>query len=578
MMRGRSLVVPIAILLAAAAVALPTGAAAAQGTPVRTLDIGGVPGDTTARACLSDSMLTAALAAFNSPTTMHAFDGGGIPASVTIGGGYSMYQGQLLLAGTVQGAVVVLNGDVRVTATGRVTGTITVLGGRLFLDPGATVGGTFNCETQPALTRLPSGAIARQAPGKSIGSFGSGIALTSGDYRFTPHIAIGQYNRVEALPIHLGVNVDRTLGPSDKLRGELFGIGRTGSDPNGSRPALGWHASVSYSHAGSLPITVAVEGGSTIDGTTDQPYTPVESGVSAFLFRSDYTDWFLRRGASITASARPTRELTLTGAIDVSHQTTVLATDAFSVFSSTDAWRPNPLIDDGTYRTVTGRMEWDARDPLEHPVFSWFVRAELRHVSSNDLTPVSLPTTIRDALPSSGYGETEGDLDIRIALRIDPEQRIGFRMLGGGYMSGDPLTIQRRRAIGGADPLIGYDFRGINCDRRRRPDLATPALCDRSAAMQAEYHRTLPIDLSTRINGYAIGIRKPDLVLLADAGSAWLAGDSAGRVPANRIQSLREWKSDVGVGVTSGPFGLYLAKALTDPIAVQLTLLFSHRF
>ncbi len=473
--------------------------------------------------------------------------------------------------------MVVLNGDVRVTTTGRVTGTITVLGGRLILDPGATVAGSFNCETQPELTRLPNGTIARQGPGKSLGSFTSGIAWAWGDYRFTPHIGIGQYNRVEALPVQLGVNVDRMLGPSDKLRGEFFGIGRTGSDPNESRPALGWHAAITYSHAGSLPVTVAVEGGSTIDGTADRPYTPIESGLDAFLFRSDYEDWFLRRGGSVTASIRPAHELTLTGAFDVSHQTTVLATDAFSVFSSTDAWRPNPLIDDGTYRTVTGRIEWDARNPLEHPVLSWFVRAELRHVSSNDLTPVSLPTTIRDALPSSGYGETEGDIDVRASLRLDPEQRINFRLVGGGYMSGDPLTIQRRRAMGGADPLIGYDFRGINCDRRRRPDLATPALCDRSAAMQAEYHRTLPIDLSTRINGYHFGIRKPDLVLLADAGSAWLAGDSAGRVPANSVQTLREWKSDVGVGITSGPFGLYLSKALTDAVPLQLTLLFSRR-
>ncbi len=577
MTRGWCLTVPIAALLVAAAAVLPSSNAAAQGNPVRTLDLGG-SGDTTVKACLSDSMLTAALAAFNSPTAVHAFDGGGIPAGVTIGGGYSVYQGQFLLAGTVQGNVVVLNGDVRVTTTGRVTGTITVLGGRLFLDPGAVVAGSFNCETQVDLTRLPNGTVARQGPSKSIGSFTSGIAWTWGAFHFTPHVGIGEYNRVEALPVHLGVNVERTLDPSDKLRGEIYGIGRTGSDPNESRPALGWHAAVSYAHTGSFPVTVAVEGGSTIDATADRPYTPVEAGVDAFLFRHDYQDWFLRRGASVTASVRPAHELTLTGAFDVSHQTTVLATDAFSVFSSTDAWRPNPLIDDGTYQTITGRIEWDARDPIEHPVFSWFVHAELRHVSSNDLTPVSLPTTIRDAVPSSGYGETEGDIDVRASLRIDPEQRISFRAIGGGYMSGDPLTIQRRRAMGGADPLIGYDFRGVNCDRRRRPDLATPALCDRSAAMQAEYHRTLPIDLRTRINGYNFGIRKPDLVLLADAGSAWLAGDSAGRVPTNRIQTLREWKSDVGVGITSGPFGLYLAKALTDAIPLKLTFLFNRRF
>lgn len=576
MMRMSWSAAPIAVLLITMTPVLPNTTAAGQ--TARTLEIGGPPGDSTARACLADSIVTAALAAFNSPAGVRIFGGGQIPAGITISGGYSVFQGQLKLDGTVQGNVVVLNGDARVTRTGVVTGTITVLGGRLVLDPGATVAGHFECEAQPALVKLPNGTVARQAPGRSIRNIASGIAWIVGDYRITPHVGIGQYNRAEALPIQGGADISRRLGGSDSARAEVFGIARTGRDPSGSRPGLGWHASATYAYNGSLPFTLGVEGGSTIEATSDRPYTALESGVSAFLLRRDYNDWYLRRGVSVAASVRPMHEVTLSGAFDVSHQTTVLAVDAFSLFRSTEAWRPNPLIDDGIYRTVTGRMVWDARDPLAHPVLSWFVRAEVRQVSSNNLTPVSMPTTIRDALPATGYRETEGELDVRASLRIDPEQRLNFRIFGGGYLGGDPLTIQRRRAVGSADPLLGYGFRGINCDRQRKPYPSTPALCDRSAAIQAEYRRTLPVDLSTRIGGYTIGIRKPDLVVFADAGSAWLAGDSAGRVPANRIQSLREWRSDVGVGVTSGPFGLFVAKALTDAIPVRLTVLLTQRF
>lgn len=565
----------IAALLVAATPMWPNAAAAAQ---VRTLDVGGPPGDTTARACLTDSIVTAALAAFNNPAAVHVFGDVQILAGITNTGGYSIYQGKFKLDGTVQGNVVVLNGDARVTRTGVVTGTITVIGGRLFLDPGAMVGRQFNCAAQPALARLPDGTVARLAPTRSFGSITSALTWTADDVQFTPHVGIGQYNRVEALPGQLGVNMLRPLGGSDTARADLFGIVRTGHDPNGSRPSLGWHASAAFNHTGSLPFTLGVEGGSTIDATADRPYSALESGLSAFLLRRDYNDWYLRRGASVTATVRPLSEVTLSGAFDVSHETTVLAIDALSLFRSTDAWRPNPLIDDGTYRTVTGRIVWDARDALAHPVLGWFVRADLRRVSSNDLTPVSMPTTIRDALPANGYGETEGDLDVRASLRLDPEQRITFRIFGGGYLGGDPLTIQRRRAIGSADGLLGYDFRGINCDRRRKQDPATPALCDRSAAIQAEYHRTLPLDLRTRIAGYTIGIRRPDLVFFGDAGSAWLAGDSAGRVPTNRIQSLGEWQSDVGVGITSGPIGLFLSKAITGAIPVRLTLRLTPRF
>ena len=576
MMRRSWSMPPIAVLLIMATPMLPDAAAAGQ--TVRTLDIGAPPGDSTARACLTDSIISAALAAFNGTNTTRAFGTFQVAATTEYTGDYGVYQGVFKLDGRVHGNVVVLNGDARVTGTGVVTGTITILGGRLVLDPGARVARHFECEAQPALARLPNGTVARPAPRRSLGSLTSGLALTAGDWRITPHVGLSQYNRVEALPVQLGINGSRRLGASDSVRAELFGIGRTGRDPSGSRPSLGWHASAAYSHRGSLPFTLAVEGGSTIEATSDRPFSAIESGVGAFLLRRDYNDWYLRRGASVSASVRPLPEVTLYGAFDVSHQTTVLALDALSLFRSTEPWRPNPLIDDGTYGTLTGRVVWNGRDPVLHPVLSWFVRAELRHVSSNSLTPVSVPTTIRNALPTTGYGETDGELDVRASLRIDPEQRVDFRVAGGGYLGGDPLTIQRRRAIGSADPLLGYGFRGINCDRRRKPDPSTPALCDRSASIQVEYHRTLVLDLGTRIGGYTIGIRRPDLVVFGDAGSAWLAGDSAGRVPTNRIQSLREWRSDIGVGMTSGPFGLYLAKALTDAIPVRLTLLFNRRF
>ena len=189
--------------------------------------------------------------------------------------------------------------------------------------------------------------------------------------------------------------------------------------------------------------------------------------------------------------------------------------------------------------------------------------------SSNDITPVTLPTSIRNAVPESGYGESDGNFDLRGFLRINPVQKLDARLVGGGYLSGDPLTIQRRRAIGGSDPMPGYDFRSINCDRRHRPDPAGPALCDREMALQLEYRHVLPFEIGTRVGNYNLGIRRPDLVLFGDAGTAWLAGDSAGRVPAGRIQDLAEWRSDVGIGISSGPIGIYIAKSVVDALPVH---------
>jgi len=567
-----------ALLIAMAPVLVQSDAAAQN--PVRTLDIGGPPHDSIGRHCYSDSVLTAALAGFNSPTAVNVFGGNArIPAADTIRAAYAVSGGSVRVDGAVLGPIIVFNGEVRVSSTGVVTGDVIVLGGHLTAAAGARINGRrVECDEPVRLERLPNGMLARRPPGRDLGHLASDVAVTVGSVRIAPFVGAGTYNRVEALPIQLGAKAAWSASPDDSVHFDGYGVFRTARDPSGSRPAIGWHVDARWHHAGGLPFTIGLAGGSTINSTADRSYSALESAASALFLRRDYRDWYLRRGVRLTASARPMPDLTVTAGLDDSRQTTVLSVDAFSLLRGTEAWRPNPLIDDGKYRTLSVGAKWDARNETSHPVLSWYAEAELRHVTSNDLTPVSLPTTIRDSLPRTGYGETEGNLDLRGYLRLGPAQRIAARLSAAGYLSGDPLTIQNRRAISGADPLMGYQFRAINCDRRRNPAPATPALCDREMAIQVEYHHTLSLDLTTRVSGYTVGFRNPDLVLLADAGSAWLAGDSAGRVPANRIQSLNEWRSDVGVGLTTRSLGLYLAKSLVDPVGVQLQLLFNLRF
>lgn len=564
---------------AIAAIALAicwSGGAAAQ-TP-RPLSIGGLTTDTVVRQCTTDSIVTAALAIVNNPAaTIRLF--GGATINAPINGSLGVYHGNVRVDNTVHGDVVVLNGELRVVRGGVVTGRIMVLGGHLSIDPGATVGGTtFECDQPLLLTRESDGTVVRSATAPSLHGVTSALTWYAGTVRLRPHVGVGQYNRVEGLPGEIGINAAQGVGSSDSLTGSAYGIVRTARDPSSSRPAVGWFATGRFAHNGWLPYTVSLDLGSTVQATADRPFEPTESGLSALVLRRDYTDWYLSRGARIAVTLEPAPELALTATFESTHQTTVIAADAFSLFRGDEAWRPNPLIDDGHYRILSGMVTWDARSERDHPVLSWLLRAELRHTTSNSLTPVALPTLIRDPLPTTGYGSTSGEIDLRGYLRLNPEARVTARIIGGGYLGGDPLTIQDRQAIGGADPFLGYDFRQINCDRRRKVDPATPALCDRTAAVQAEYHRTLPIDLSSNISGYTFGLRHPELVVLGDIGTAWLAGDSAGRVPAGKIQALREWHSELGVGITTGTIGLYFAKAISDALPARFTLLFSQRF
>ena len=78
--------------------------------------------------------------------------------------------------------------------------------------------------------------------------------------------------------------------------------------------------------------------------------------------------------------------------------------------------------------------------------------------------------------------------------------------------------------------------------------------------------------------GRFIGIEEADLVILGDAGKAWLAGGGPGQVPANRIPSLPEWKTDVGIGLDAGQIGAYLAKSLSEGQPVRFVVRLQRRF
>ena len=123
--------------------------------------------------------------------------------------------------------------------------------------------------------------------------------------------------------------------PTDSVRFGGYGIIRTAHDPSGSRPGIGWHAGGAVTHHGSLHFTVGVEGGSTVNSTVDQPFSSVESGLSALMFRRDYRDWFLRRGGSVFGSIQVARDFSLSGAFEIARQTTLLAVDALSLSGTT---------------------------------------------------------------------------------------------------------------------------------------------------------------------------------------------------------------------------------------------------
>jgi len=264
----------------------------------------------------------------------------------------------------------------------------------------------------------------------------------------------------------------------------------------------------------------------------------------------------------------------------------VRATDPWSLLRNSDRWRRNPLIDDGHYFTTGLELDFDTRNPRDLPSTGWLLRARFEHSTSDDIAPVTLPEQIRPSPPTGGgYAFDRLSLDLRRYSRLTPSLRVNTRLKADGWVGGDRMPVQRRVSLGGPDLLPGYDFRGFTCAPRGFSDASDPALCDRMIAAQVEVRTRLGLNLGYRLrardgtpSGRFVGIEEADLVFLADAGKAWLAGDGPGQVPVNRIPSFDEWKVDVGIGLDAGEIGLYLAKSLSQGEPVRLLVRLQRRF
>lgn len=577
MMRSRWHTTSLGLGLLLAALVRPDSLGAQDST--RTIDFG-TPADSLGQDEIPPAALAAAIARFNAPTTTRTHGTLVVTAGNVIEGTLGVHRGTLRVAGTVRGDVIVLNGDVRIDEGGAITGSITVLGGRIVLAPGVQHAGART--EYPGVASVgpePDGTIALRARRRGLTDYTTASAtFTTGPVRTTLSAEANAYNRVEGLPILIGPTLVWQPDDLTTLRLRLTGILRTAGDPDGLRNDFGWLGRFELARSDPGPVTLAVDAGSSIVPVFDHAYAPMESGFGAFIFRRDYRDWYNSSGAGVSVAYTPRPAVAIQAGYRWARERTVRAVDAFSVLRADESWRPNPVIDDGRFRILGVGLSWDTRDDEKRPLSGWFARADLRHVTSNELTPVTLPSLVREGMPTSGYASTEFEFDVRRYLRLDPRQSVHLRLTGGGWVAGDPLTVQRRRSMGGKDPLAGYDFRRVTCDRRRRPDPAGTALCDRQLLFQVELRRTFDLGISARIAGASLGLEQADVVLFGDAGTAWIAGDGPAQVPANRIQAIDEWLADIGVGLQGRVFGVFVAKAITDDDSPRVSFRMQRRF
>ena len=530
---------------------------------------------------------------YNAATTTRLVGRSRLPHGNEWRGDVAVRNGAVSVGGRIQGTLLVVNGDASVDSGAVISGDLIVIGGIATQTPGAAVGGEVRVYRAPLGYRTQGEeiALARVNPRRWLRNLGLEKSWGTAESRSSLTLATGgTFNRVEGLPVVFGPMFDWKLQENVRFRLDALGVFRTAGDLTDRRSDLGYLLRTEL-RSGEVPAYGAeLRAYDAVVPVEDWGLHNAEIGWAAFLFQRDYRDYYLSKGLGGRVFVRPARLLRLGVEWRRDWQTSVAARDPWTLFRHDQPWRPNPPIDAGHYTTLSGTVTLDTRNDRTDPTAGWFMSAQLESSRSTDVSPqTGVPTTVRRPLPTDGsYKFTRAFVDLRRYTRVSPSGRVNLRMLAGGWLGGDPLPLQRRLSIGGADPLAGYAFRHTACNRDITDAAFTGTLvaaCDRVLMVQAEYrgHISLhwaynssrPEDEESKS---LLALRGPDLVVLGDAGQAWLVGNGPGRVPSDRLPTLGSWLGDLGLGVDWGGFGLYVAKAVTAGEPLRFTLRLDHRF
>ncbi len=545
------------------------------------------PPDDSTQIGIPGSILAELLATWSDSSTIKLTGGLTVPRGAVLRGQIASFRGQVRIAGEVQGPLTVINGDLVILPGGQVVGDVLVAGGLFTVEEGGLHDGHQRVFWDAApLQRLSDGTLAIRERRRPLGDLAAVRSFPIGQVRTTIRLTTTQtYNRIEGLGIVFGPAFEWRPSPRTSGTLDIRGILRTAPDPSPFRRDIGWVVRNDWRFSGSRGFGFGVRTYSVIAGIEEHTLPKDEIGWNAVLFQRDNRDYFSSEGVAGGFYNYFNRRLRVDLSGRYEKQGSVRANDPWSLFRN-ETWRANPLIDDGHYTTLGLSGQYDSRNSASEPTSGWWIRASVEHSSSDDVAPVSLPVTVRTRIPTSGYEFNRYTLDLRRYNRLSRETNLNLRLWSGGWLSGDPLPLQRRLSLGGPDLLPGYGFRSITCAPEFGfSDPARPALCDRAIITQAELRQRLSLragytvrDPERKELDRFIGVEDPELVLFGNAGSAWLAGEGPGRVPSDRIRSFDEWKADVGVGIDAGGIAAYVTKALTDNQPVRVYLRLERRF
>ena len=549
---------------------LPGGALAAQDADTLRAVSGWEP--------LSAELVREIADLYNAPGTVRVSGSLEVAAERTVTGDIAIIGGPaLIVAGRVTGRIVAVNADVVLRPGAQVDGDILVVGGRVEGRDEARVAGEVRVYRQSMSYHMEGERLVpdrqRVDEPRTFGRIYNLGARTVSQLSFTAT----PYNRVEGLPVHVGPTLTHHARDAD-VRIEVQGILRSVGNFEWTPDNVG--------HRVFAEVRLAQSRGFGIGGTLFDVVEPVErwhlkdteAALAAFFLHRDFRDHYARHGGGVHLSMFAGDERSLTLGYRDERWRSRTARDPFTLFRDDQAWRPNPLADEGTMRLLTAEYRYDTRNDAADPWAGWLLTADIERGTGRLRALVD-----RDLPPGGGTSDAapvtyvRGFADLRRYNRLSPDAQLNMRVVLGGWLGGDDLPLQRRLSVGGPGTLPGFDHRAISgaVDVGQCGGVvleASPALCERVILAQIEYRGALGfgrIGLGDLVPDWwsYYGLKAPQWVAFADAGRGWLVGDRVGTLqyPASTLlPSLETFRTDVGLGLDLRVLGFFVAKAVSD--------------
>lgn len=529
------------------------------------------------------------VALFNATTTLRATDRLEIPAGRTVPGDVAVLNGPVVIGGHVAGRVLAINSDVLLQQGARIDGDLLVVGGEVEGADQASIGGEMRIYHPPLrYTQEGDRLVARlDAPaaedqwwrrierlGRQSNSNRLGIANA------------GVYNRVEGLPIRIGPALYRDQGWGH-LELDAAAIVRTGSSFSGATADVGHTVRGEMRIGREFGATLGGQLFDLVDGVETWQLSNAEVGLASFMFRRDYRDYYGRHGGQLFALLRATPNADLTLSYGDERWRSRATRNPPSLFNGERPWRENPRVDGGRFHLVNARLRLDTRNDDFNPWAGWYLLADVERGTGtiDDVGPTS--PGVR-ALTSATTRYVRGFLDVRRYNRLAPNAALNLRLVLGGWLSGDPLPLERRLSIDGPGTVPGFDFRSTDspnvgtCASDVEP-AGRPAQCERIALAQLEYRSDIRLSFTTGKDGERRTHFRADgaWIFFADAGRGWLVNAPSSPLNLGRrdLPALSSYRTDIGAGLDFDLFGIYVAKALSVPEEpMNVFLRVRHRF